>query len=93
VRSRWRRLLPSDSGAVSVPLDEPPPEHHNASMQASSNANAGTRFVCVTDVKPDQAADPDLIDAAVESIKEALRLYPVRRSCRPPPVWGQELHP
>jgi hypothetical protein len=57
------------------------------------NANAGTRFMCVTDLKPDEAPDPDLIDAAVESIKEAFRSYPVRRPCRPPPVRAQELHP
>ncbi len=47
--------------------------HHNASMQALPNGNGGTRIVWVTDVKPDEAAAPELVDAAVESIKEALR--------------------
>jgi hypothetical protein len=47
--------------------------HHNASVQALSNDKGGTRFVWITDVKPDEAAAPEIIDAAIESIKKALR--------------------
>lgn len=47
--------------------------HHNASMQALPNGNGGTRIVWVTDLKPDEAAAPEILDAAVESMKEALR--------------------
>jgi uncharacterized protein YndB with AHSA1/START domain len=47
--------------------------HHNASMQALPNGRGGTRFVWITDVKPDEAAAPEVIDSAIESIKEALR--------------------
>lgn len=47
--------------------------HHSASMQALPNGDGMTRFVWVTDVKPDNAIPGDLFDAAVASIQEALR--------------------
>jgi hypothetical protein len=47
--------------------------HHSASMQALPNGEGGTRFLWVTDLKPDDAVREDIFDAAVASIKEALR--------------------
>lgn len=42
-------------------------------MQALPNGEGGTRFLWVTDLKPDDAVREDIFDAAVASIKEALR--------------------
>jgi carbon monoxide dehydrogenase subunit G len=50
--------------------------HHSASMQTFPNGNDGSKFVWITDVYPDEAAGPqlvDAVDASVESIKAALR--------------------
>lgn len=47
--------------------------HHSASMQALPNGNGGSKFVWVIDLYPDDVADPQLVDATVESIKEALQ--------------------
>jgi carbon monoxide dehydrogenase subunit G len=49
-------------------------EHHSASMQAVPDGDGRTRFVWVTDFKPDAvaAALEGVIDQAVESIKRVL---------------------
>jgi hypothetical protein len=47
--------------------------HHSASMQAITNGEGRTRFLWVTDLKPDDAVQEDIFDAAVASVKEALR--------------------
>ena len=47
--------------------------HHSASMQTFPNGNGGSKFVWTIDLYPDEAADPQVIDASVESIKAALR--------------------
>ncbi len=48
--------------------------HHSASMQIAGNGGDRSRFVWITDVKPDEAASAlePAIDAAVESFKHAL---------------------
>lgn len=49
--------------------------HHSASMQIAANGGAGSRFIWITDVKPDEAASAlePAIDAAVESFKQTLK--------------------
>lgn len=49
-------------------------EHHSASMQAVAEGDGRTRFLWITDFKPDSAAPAlgDALDQAVASIKRAL---------------------
>lgn len=51
-----------------------PFEHHSASMQAIATGTGGTRFVWITDLKPDSLtpAFEEVIDGAVASIARAL---------------------
>jgi carbon monoxide dehydrogenase subunit G len=48
--------------------------HHGASMQALANGNGGTRFLWVSDFKPDdvEPALAEAVDGALASIERAL---------------------
>jgi carbon monoxide dehydrogenase subunit G len=49
--------------------------HHHASMQVKPNGGTGSTFIWTSDLKPDSAAPgfSEVLDTAVESIKQALR--------------------